>query len=60
MWTFAIANCDLPASFVKAAVDVVMSDNARTGEHPQGCRLHAAAAELQLEHRRLVMHPELA
>ncbi len=29
MWNFAIANCDLPASFVKAAVDVVMSDNAR-------------------------------
>ena len=29
MWNFAIANCDLPASFVKAVVDVVMSDNAR-------------------------------
>lgn len=29
MWNFAIANCDLPASFVKAAVDVVMSDNER-------------------------------
>jgi uncharacterized protein len=29
MWNFAIANCDLPASFVEAAVDVVMSDNAR-------------------------------
>ncbi|MDD9716037.1 TAXI family TRAP transporter solute-binding subunit [Dinoroseobacter sp. PD6] len=29
MWNFAIANCDLPASFVKAATDVVMSDNAR-------------------------------
>ena len=29
MWNFAIANCDLPASFVNAAVDVVMSDNAR-------------------------------
>lgn len=29
MWNFAIANCDLPASFVKAAVDVVMSDNDR-------------------------------
>ena len=27
MWNFAIANCDLPASFVKAVVDVVMSDN---------------------------------
>ena len=29
MWNFAIANCDLPESFVNAAVDVVMSDNAR-------------------------------
>ncbi len=29
MWNFTIANCDLPSSFVKAAVDVVMSDNAR-------------------------------
>merc|ERR1712025_1212077 len=29
MWNFAVANCDLPASFVKAAVDVVMSDNER-------------------------------
>ena len=26
---FAIANCDLPASFVYAVVDVVMSDNER-------------------------------
>ncbi len=29
MWNFAVANCDLPASFVKAVVDVVMSDNER-------------------------------
>jgi TRAP transporter TAXI family solute receptor len=29
MWNFAIANCDLPASFVKAVVDTVMSDNER-------------------------------
>lgn len=29
MWNFAIASCDLPASFVKAVVDVVMSDNER-------------------------------
>ncbi len=29
MWNFSIANCDLPASFVEAVVDVVMSDNAR-------------------------------
>ena len=29
MWNFAIANCDLPASFVEAVVNVVMSDNDR-------------------------------
>ena len=29
MWNFAIANCDLPESFVNAVVDVVMSDNQR-------------------------------
>ena len=29
MWNFAIANCDLPESFVEAVVDVVMSDTAR-------------------------------
>jgi len=29
MWNFAIANCDLPTSFVNAVVDVVMSDNER-------------------------------
>jgi TRAP transporter TAXI family solute receptor len=29
MWNFAIANCDLPDSFVYAVVDVVMSDNER-------------------------------
>lgn len=29
MWNFAIANCDLPASFVKEVVGVVMSDNER-------------------------------
>ncbi|MFC3615788.1 TAXI family TRAP transporter solute-binding subunit [Lutimaribacter marinistellae] len=29
MWNFAIANCDLPENFVKAVVDVVMSDNER-------------------------------
>jgi TRAP transporter TAXI family solute receptor len=29
MWNFAIANCELPDSFVNAAVDVVMSDNER-------------------------------
>lgn len=29
MWNFAIANCDLPDSFVYAVVDLVMSDNER-------------------------------
>ena len=29
MWNFAIANCDLPESFVYAVVDIVMSDNER-------------------------------
>lgn len=29
MWNFAIANCDLPESFVYEATKVVMSDNAR-------------------------------
>jgi hypothetical protein len=29
MWNFAIANCDLPESFVYAATDIVMSDNDR-------------------------------
>ena len=29
MWNFAIADCSLPASFVYAVVDVVMSDNDR-------------------------------
>ena len=29
MWNFAIANCDLPDSFVTAVVDIIMSDNER-------------------------------
>jgi TRAP transporter TAXI family solute receptor len=29
MWNFAIANCDLPDSFVNAVVNVIMSDNER-------------------------------
>jgi TRAP transporter TAXI family solute receptor len=39
MWNFAIANCDLPESFVYAATDVVMSDNARM------VGIHQAATE---------------
>ncbi len=44
MWNFAIANCDLPASFVEAAVDVVMSDNARM------VNIHRAARSTLPEH----------
>jgi TRAP transporter TAXI family solute receptor len=44
MWNFAIANCDLPASFVNAAVDVVMSDNARM------VSIHKAARSTLPEH----------
>ncbi|MDJ1015368.1 MAG: TAXI family TRAP transporter solute-binding subunit [Paracoccaceae bacterium] len=29
MWNFAIANCDLPETFVEAVVDTIMSDNER-------------------------------
>ena len=29
MWNFAIANCDLPDSFVNAVVEIIMSDNER-------------------------------
>ncbi len=39
MWNFAIANCDLPESFVEAVVDIVMSDNARM------MTIHQAAEE---------------
>ena len=39
MWNFAIANCDLPETFVEAVVDVVMSDNARM------VNIHKAASE---------------
>ncbi len=39
MWNFAIANCDLPESFVYAVVDVVMSDNERM------VGIHRAATE---------------
>jgi TRAP transporter TAXI family solute receptor len=39
MWNFAVANCDLPESFVYAATDVVMSDHARM------MGIHNAAAE---------------
>ncbi|MEL6206048.1 MAG: TAXI family TRAP transporter solute-binding subunit [Pseudomonadota bacterium] len=44
MWNFAIAQCDLPASFVEAVVDVVMSDNARMVD------IHRAARSTLPEH----------
>ncbi|MBK5927609.1 TAXI family TRAP transporter solute-binding subunit [Rhodobaculum claviforme] len=44
MWNFAIADCSLPESFVHAAVDVVMSDNARM------VNIHRAATETLPEH----------
>ena len=44
MWNFAIANCDLPESFVEAVVDVVMSDNARM------VNIHKAARSTLPEH----------
>lgn len=44
MWNFAIANCDLPETFVYAVVDAVMSDNARM------VGVHSAATESLPEH----------
>ena len=44
MWNFAVANCDLPESFVHAVVDVVMSDNDRM------VGIHSAARETLPEH----------
>ncbi|MEM7722541.1 MAG: TAXI family TRAP transporter solute-binding subunit [Pseudomonadota bacterium] len=38
MWNFAIANCDLPDSFVNSVVDIIMSDNERM------MNIHRAAA----------------
>ena len=44
MWNFAIANCDLPDSFVNAVVDIVMSDNERM------VNIHRAARSTVPEH----------
>ena len=44
MWNFTIANCDLPASFVEAVVNVVMSDNERM------VNIHRAARSTLPEH----------
>ncbi len=44
MWNFAIANCDLPETFVYSVVDAVMSDHARM------VGVHSAAKETLPEH----------
>ncbi|MGY6632818.1 MAG: TAXI family TRAP transporter solute-binding subunit [Alkalilacustris sp.] len=44
MWNFAIANCQLPESFVYEVVNVVMSDNDRM------VNIHRAATETLPEH----------
>lgn len=44
MWNFAVANCDLPESFVYEATKVVMSDNARM------VNIHKAARSTLPEH----------
>ncbi|MEY3002885.1 MAG: hypothetical protein RLZZ491_61 [Pseudomonadota bacterium] len=58
MWNFAIANCDLPESFVYAVTDVVMSDNARM------VGIHSAARETLPVHwdknTSLMWHPGAA
>ncbi len=58
MWNFAIANCDLPASFVYEVVDVIMSDNERMQA------IHRAARSTLPEHwdknGTLMWHPGAA
>lgn len=58
MWNFAIANCDLPESFVYAVTDIIMSDNARM------VNIHSSAAETLPEHwdknTSLMWHPGAA
>jgi TRAP transporter TAXI family solute receptor len=44
MWNFAIANCDLPESFVYEATRIAMEDNARM------VNIHSSAAETLPEH----------
>lgn len=44
MWNFAIANCELPESFVYEVVNVIMSDNDRM------VSIHGAARETLPEH----------
>ncbi|MFW5881783.1 MAG: TAXI family TRAP transporter solute-binding subunit, partial [Roseicyclus sp.] len=58
MWNFAVANCDLPESFVHAVVDVIMSDNERM------VNIHRAARSTLPEHwdknNVLMWHPGAA
>jgi TRAP transporter TAXI family solute receptor len=58
MWNFAIANCDLPESFVHAVTEIVMSDNERM------MGIHSAARETLPEHwdknDALMWHPGAA
>ncbi|PZX39523.1 hypothetical protein LY56_02691 [Roseinatronobacter thiooxidans] len=58
MWNFAIANCDLPESFVYAVTDIIMSDNARM------VNIHSSASETLPEHwdknTSLMWHPGAA
>ena len=44
MWNFAIANCDLPESFVYEATRIAMEDNARM------VNIHSSASETLPEH----------
>ena len=44
MWNFAIANCRLPAPFIKAVVNIIMADNARM------VSIHRAARSTLPEH----------
>lgn len=58
MWNFAMANCDLPDSFVNAVVDIVMSDNDRmVGIHRSA---EATLAENAGENTVLPWHPGAA
>jgi hypothetical protein len=58
MWNFAVANCDLPESFVYEATRIAMEDNARM------VNVHASAAESLPEHWNknnvLMWHPGAA
>ena len=58
MWNFAVANCDLPESFVYEATRIAMEDNARM------VNIHSSASETVPEHwdknNVLMWHPGAA